>query len=283
MFVEADLVLFAFGKRADHDPGQRAFALKTDKEILKNDHRADQAARPVRHDIAPVLTRRVTERSLDDAEIDGIVRIRADQKRIAMIGNVIGDAGFTRHQKTGCSRRFRSIDQPDLRGIGVIMRVYNDKTAALRLADTEKKSRIGLLVDKHILRCRRSDTVTHRFGRPVVVIKDSIEQRPPVRRPGHIAQRIRQDIRQALLGLKIPDRDLAIFRPVPVDRCGEQAMIGRMGRAPYGKEGRTLGLAVAIQQNLFMRAVCIRDRPPAQNRILAAGHETAIIGPVAVR
>ena len=72
-------------QRPDFDTGQRAFALKPDKVAVEYDHRADQAARPVGHDIAPVLPGRRIKRGLGNAEINGIIRIRADQQHIAMI------------------------------------------------------------------------------------------------------------------------------------------------------------------------------------------------------
>ena len=165
----------------------------------------------------------------------------------------------------------------------MIMRINHNKTAAFRLSNAEEKTRVCFLVNKHVVRCRRTDPVAHHLGRTVIVIKNGIEQHVPVRRPGHIALCIGQDISKDLCRCKVADCDFAIFRPVPVNRHGEQAVIRCMRCTADGKESLALGLTIAIQQNLFIRIVHVCSRAAAQDGVLATGHEAAVIGPITIR
>src|SRR3546814_16598069 len=76
----SDLGMLVAGRPgSDDDARQTVLALQADQVILEQLQAEDEAARPVRHQVAPVLPPRRVERRLDDLEVDGA---RSEERRV---------------------------------------------------------------------------------------------------------------------------------------------------------------------------------------------------------
>ena len=100
-FGEADDVLGAVGKVADHDRGQRVRALQPHQVAGIEGHADDIDAGTMRDQRPPMAAVRRRERRRGDAKVDRIALVGEDEELIAAIEDGVADAGLARRHEAG--------------------------------------------------------------------------------------------------------------------------------------------------------------------------------------
>ena len=96
---------------------------------------------------------------------------------------------------------------------------------AFGLVDADEEPGIGLLVYDCIFFRLTADGVAHHPPGAVIVVQHRIEQHGAIIGPDQVAARVRDAVGQGLAGGQVAEKDCITFRPVEVERIGQQSMI----------------------------------------------------------
>ncbi len=109
----------------------------------------------------------------------------------------------------------------------------------------------------------------------MVVVQAHVEKRPAVVGPHDATAGIGDAVGQVEAGGDVAQADGVKLRAFVVGRIGQQVVIRTLLETAKVPVRLALSLAVAVEQDDFLAALA---RLPADERILAAGDETAEIG-----
>ncbi len=275
--VLRDLPLGAAIARGDDDAGVRLDPFEPDDVVFQREGADEVAARPVRHEVAPVRTARGIERRLDQLEIHRAVGIGADDQPVAGIIDIVAQAGLARGDERGRRGRVVAGDAPDLAGV-LVAGGDEDRAAGQAGLDAEKEAGIGLGVHERVAAI--GEGAAEHLGRPAVIVAEDPEDEARAGGKGEIAA-AGFDRRGGLgAGFDLADMDAVDFRPLGVFRPREQAVVFAVRDRRGGEEGMALRARRQVEQHLFGAAGAGRA---GDDRMLGARIEAAVIGVGAVR
>ena len=193
------------GPVADDDAGVGVGALLTGQMALGQVQTLDEATGRVGHQIAPMGLGWRLGRGLDDLEVDGVVRIRADHPPVAPVVGVVANRDHARlqHDWLGRGRSGR-----DVAGFGrfLVLDAYDDELVVGRAAHADEHAVVGLLIDQGGFTAARR--ATEDLVRAAVVVAVGPENPLAVGREDEVAGGAVDHIRQNLARGDVLDVDL---------------------------------------------------------------------------
>ena len=134
-----------------HDDARQAFlALQPDHVMLEAEHRQDQPAGLVRHQLLPVGPYRIFHRRGHDLEVLGAVGIGEDEEDVAAFFQIILQADLARRHQRRLGQRLAGAEKPVFRCL-MVVDADHDPVVGARAADIHEEAGIGLLVDQPIV------------------------------------------------------------------------------------------------------------------------------------